>query len=227
MDDTFTRARGAGALLFGEDFDRPTTRAEPEALEPVFSATDLETARNVAGQESRDAAMVEFGTSNKAIACRALTAIAEQVAAARAEVASISEQSAEAVTRLLLDCFATAFPALSARHGAEEAAALLRGILPALHREPKITVRISPHIAAEMTAEIQSMDPDLAARVRLIPTDALTADEVRVAWENGTAMRDPQALWRQIEDILAPAGLLTTIAPLTQGSTAKEHTLVE
>ena len=61
-----------------------------------------------------------------ATAGRALAEIAAQIAAARAEAASIAEQSAEAIARLLLDCFAAAFPALSARHGPGEVAAVLR-----------------------------------------------------------------------------------------------------
>ena len=83
-----------------------------------------------------------------------MTEIAEQLAAARAEAAAVAEQSSEAIARLLLDCFATAFPALSARHGASEVAAVMHLVLPALHREPKITVRINPHLIAAMTEEI-------------------------------------------------------------------------
>ena len=244
-----TRPVAGAATLFGEDFDRPPPPPPPpEAVvaEPVFSAAELDAAREAANLAGRDAAHAEFETSTKAAAGKALAEIAAQIEAAREEVASIAEQSAAAVARLLLDCFAISFPALSTRHGANEAAAVLREILPALQREPKISVRVNPHIAAAMTSEIQSLDPDLAMKVRLIPTDAMTEGDVRIAWDHGTAVRDATALWRQIEEVLAPAGLLTTetlppekpttVKPTTANSTtansttnktAKEPALVE
>jgi hypothetical protein len=72
-----------------------------------------------------------------------------------------------------------------------------------------------------MTEEIHSLDADLAARVRLIPTDAMAAGDARVTWDNGAATRDAVSLWSQIESILAPAGLLNA------KQTVKEPELVE
>lgn len=221
MAHAFSTSGGSGVLLFDEDFDLPPPPPEPEVILPVFSAAELMTAREDAARDSRDSALAEADQSTRAAACRSLAQIAAQITAARAEAASIAEQSAEAIARLLLDCFATAFPALSARHGPGELAAVLREILPALHRQPKITVRINPRHVPAMTEEINSLDADLAARVRLIPSDAVAPGDARVAWENGAATRDTVSLWSQIESILAPAGLLNV------KQTAKEHELVE
>ncbi len=223
MANEFPSARG-GVVFFDEDFDLPPPSAaapEPEIIVPVFSAEELAAAKEIAAAESRTAALGEAATSARAAASQALATVAAELIAARAEAAEIAEQSAEAIVRLLLDCFATAFPALSTRHGPEEVAAVLRAILPALHREPKVTVRVNPHTAAALTEEIRALDPDLTSNVRVVPTDALTRDEVRVAWENGTAVRDTKALWRQIEDVLAPAGLLTA------KQTVRDHALVD
>ena len=221
MDHAFTRKGGA---LFGEDFDAPPIPPrppEPVFVEPVYSAADLAAARDDAARDSRDAALAEAEAATKATARRALTDIAAQIASARDDVAAIAEQSAEATARLLLNCFATALPALSARHGAAEVTAILRAILPSLRREPKIVIRLNPHLAREMTEEIQMLDPELAAHVRIVPTDAIPVGDVRIAWDNGGASRDTKALWDQIENILAPAGLLTTAV------TAKEHAFVD
>jgi flagellar biosynthesis/type III secretory pathway protein FliH len=212
---------GPGVLLFDEDFDLPARSSEPEVIEPVFTAADLLAAREEAARDGRDRALAEADTSMRAAASHALVRIAEQITASRAEAVSIAEQSAEAIARLLIDCFAAAFPALSARHGTTEVAAVLRQILPALRREPKITVRISPHLVPEMTDQIRTLDSDLAARVRLIATDAVAPGDARVTWENGAASRDAVSLWRQIENILAPAGLLLV------KQTTKEHELVD
>lgn len=212
---------GSAILLFDEDFDQQPPPSEPEVIEPVFTAADLIAARQEAAQESRERTLEEVEGSVRAATSRALAAIAEQLAAARAEVASIAEQSAEAIARLLLDCFATAFPVLSARHGPAELAAIALQILPAVHYEPAIAVRIHPCVVPKLTEAIASLDADVAARVRLIPTEGLSPADVRITWANGSAVRDTAALWRQIEDILAAAGLWSVEA------TAKEQELVE
>jgi flagellar biosynthesis/type III secretory pathway protein FliH len=221
MAHGYPASGGPGVLLFDEDFDLPPARPEPEVIQPVFTAAELLAAREEAARDGRDRALAEAKESARAAISRTLAEIAAQLTAARAEAASIAEQSAEAIARLLLDCFATAFPALSARHGAGELAAVLREILPVLHREPRITVRINPHLVPAMTEEIHALDADLAARVRLLPTDGVVHGDARVTWEHGAAIRDTVSLWSQIESILAPAGLLSI------KQTAKEHELVE
>lgn len=211
-------------MFFDEDFDQPAAPpapAEPQIIEPVFSLADLDAARAQAAETSRTRALDEAAASAKAAAAEALRAIAASLVVAREDAAQIAEQSAEAVTRLLLDCFATAFPALSARHGPREAAAVLNCILPVLHHEPTIAVRVNPHEAANLGAEILALDPDLADRIRLVPTDAMAPGDVRVTWENGSAVRDAKAIWTQIEDVLAQAGLLSA------KQTIREHALVD
>jgi|HubBroStandDraft_1064217.scaffolds.fasta_scaffold47291_3 flagellar biosynthesis/type III secretory pathway protein FliH len=230
MADTYFSPRGAGVLLFDEDFDLPRRSApslDPEVIEPLFTLAELKAACDEAALESREAALLEAKGHILAATGQALGSIAEQIAATRAELTSMAEQSSEAIVRLLLGCFATVFPALAARHGAGETAAILREILPALHHEPKITIRISPHIAASMAREIQALDGDLAAHVRLVPTDAMAPGDARITWENGAATRDAASLWSQIEAILAPAGLLNTTGPLNAEHTAKDYALVE
>jgi flagellar biosynthesis/type III secretory pathway protein FliH len=210
-------AFSSGVLLFDEDFDLPARRSEPEVIAPVFTAAELMAAREEAAQDARDRAILEVEGTARIASSRALTEIAVQITTAQEAAAAIAEQSAEAIARLLLDCFAIAFPALSVRHGPGELAAVLREILPALHREPKITVRVNPHLLPVMTEEVRSLDTDLAARVQLIPADGVAPGDVRITWEHGSAIRDAASLWSQIESILAPAGLLN-LEP-----NAKEH----
>lgn len=223
--DRFSPRGGSGVVLFDEDFDQPPPPLEPEVIEPVYSAAELTAARETAASDARDRALAEAEASARAGTRLALTEIATHLATTQTEATALAEQTAEAIARLLLDCFATAFPALGARHGATEATAVMRAILPALHREPKITVRVNPHLIATMTEELATLDSDLAARVRLLPTDALALGDARISWDNGTATRDIASLWRQIETVLTETGLLDpAVKPLP---TAKEHELVE
>jgi len=219
MSDAFSSFRGSGVLLFDEDFEIPPPSSEPEVIEPLFTAAELYAARDEAARESRDATLAEIDATGRAATRLALTEIARQITAARADIVSIAEQSSQAIARLLVNCFATALPALSARHGPAEVAAVLRHILPILHNEPKITIRVNTHLVEALTKEFHSADADLAARLRLIPTDAVALGDARITWENGAATRDTATLWTQIENILAPAGLLSA------RQTTKEHDL--
>jgi len=227
MDIPFRAPRRSSILLFDEDFDHPPPPTDPEVIQPVFTPAEMHAAREEAARDSRDIALAEADATTRAAVLRALTEISSQLASGRAEAASIAEQSCEAIAGLLLECFATAFPALSARHGAAELAAMLRAILPAVHRQPKITVRVNPHLVTAMTDEIHAVDADLAAHVRLVPTDAMALGDARITWENGSATRDATSLWNQIESILAPTGLLNSVPRPNTKQTTKEHELVE
>ena len=213
-----------GVLLFDEDFDpRPPEPPppEPEVIEPSFTLADLEAARDAAAREAREQALKEAEASVQAFTRRALETLASEVMSARAEAAAAAEEATEALVRLLLDCFAAAFPTMSQRHGPDEAAALLTSILPELRREPDVAVRLCPGMVGGIRDEIERFDGDLANRVRLIPTDALPPGDIRVEWTNGAASRDAQGLWTEIEAILAPAGLLNG------HRNRREHALVE
>ena len=199
------------AHIFGEDFDRPKAAEpspEPVPPEPVYSAADLQMARAEALRDGHAAGLAEADGVTAALARHALLTIAENLDATRAEATAIAEDAAEALAHLLMDAFAAAFPALCARHAETELRAIVCSVLPRLHEEPAITVRASPHVTEALTQEIAAVDPDLLDRVRVIPTDAVPEGDVRIAWRAGNARRDTARLWAEIENILAPAGLL-------------------
>ncbi len=202
-------SRPLGAL-FGEDFDRPEASPEPEVIEPVFSAAELANAREAAWQQGNAAGLQEAAASDSAATRRTIEAIAAQFAEARDTAAALAEQSADAIARLLLDSLAAAFPVLCACYGEAEVQAIVRSVLPALTQEQMVTIRTNPLTARSLVREIGRLDPDLAARVQIAESDAMTPGDVKIAWRNGAAIRDATALWEQVAAILAPAGLLRT-----------------
>jgi hypothetical protein len=213
--DGFTHAPRLGAL-FAEDFDTTEAAPEPEVIDPVFSASELSAARELAWRDGHDAGQQEAAASDAAATHRAMAAITEQLAAEREAAVVRTEQSAEAIARLLLDSLAASFPALCAHYGDAEVCAVIRAVLPALTQETAITVRAHPHTAAALAGEIARLDPDLVAHVQTVECDAMPPGDVRIAWHNGTATRDAAALWRQVAAVLAPAGLLRADAAIRE-----------
>jgi hypothetical protein len=210
-----------GGVLFIEDFDLPARApvacendpADPEVIAPdviapMFDAAELEAARAASWDEGHAAGRAAQAEADAAGLRRAVVALSAEFGAARETAALIAESAAEEIARLLLASLASVFPMLCAGHGAAEAAAVVRAVLPALSEEPEIGLRANPHTAPALLAEIERIDPDLARRVRLTHTDALAPGDVRIAWRDGVAVRDASALWREVAAVLIPAGLL-------------------
>jgi hypothetical protein len=213
--DGFAFVAKPGAL-FVEDFDLAEAAPEPEVIEPVFSASEVAAARETAWREGNAAGLGESTDGDVAATRRAVEAIAASVAAECNAAAARAEQTAEAIAGLLLDSLAATFPALCARYGDAEVCAIVRAVLPALTREPAITVRANPITAAAVAGEFARLDPDLAAHVRTIECDAMPRGDVRVAWHNGGATRDAAGLWQQVAEVLVPAGLMRTDAMIRE-----------
>jgi flagellar biosynthesis/type III secretory pathway protein FliH len=201
-------------VLFEEDFDlppRPSNQEpppEPEVIEPLFSAAELDNARAEGWQEGHDQALAAADVAGETMAREALAAIAAQLTQSAAEARAIADAGADAIAQLLLAGFAAAFPTLCQRYGEAEICAVVRTILPVLQSEPKITVRVSPGAVPAVTRELGTLDPEFSAQVQVLAADALSAGDVRIAWRAGNASRDTKRLWQDIEAILAPAGLL-------------------
>lgn len=139
---------------------------------------------------------------------RTLDSMVELLGAAGHEASAVVEAAAEETAKLLLRVLAAMMPALCARHGAADAMALVRTVVPALLHEPRVTIRINPHVRDAVAAELARVAPDWADRIALVATDAMAPGDARVAWDNGTASRDVAELWDQVIARLAPLGLL-------------------
>jgi len=206
--------RPSGKILFAEDFDLApgALPPEPEVIEPTFSAADLEAARTAAWAAAHTAAAAEAAAADHAAIRQSVAVMAEHLAAAREELALQADQAATAIAELLLASLGAVLPALAARYGEAELTAMARIVLPGLFREPAVTVRLNPQHCAAMAAQIERLDPDLAARVQIVPAGAIPPGDARIAWRNGSAVRDTTALWTQVVEALGLAGLSPAIA---------------
>jgi flagellar assembly protein FliH len=194
--------------LFAEDFDLPAAEPGPAAIEPVFSSGDLAAAREEGWRDGHAAGLREAAMTDAAASREAIAQIAAQLRADAEAGMALAEQEAVAVAQLLLDTLAATFPALTERYGDAEVRAIVRTVLPALTREPAITVRAHPETTVAIAQEIEALDPELQAHVQTVASEDMAPGDVRIAWRNGSAVRDAAALWQQVAEVLAPAGLL-------------------
>jgi predicted NBD/HSP70 family sugar kinase len=205
--------RPSGKILFAEDFDLPTQDdpPEPEVIEPTFTAAELEAACAEARQAGRDAAATEAAAAaaaaDHAVLRETVTAIAAQLAVAHAELLDLAEQSANTIGRLLLGSLGAVLPQLVARYGEAELQAIVRIVLPGLFREPAVTLRLNPQHCSSMAREIERLDPDLAARLQIVPTDSIPAGAGGRARRHRGGPRHVAALWEQVVATLDLSGL--------------------
>ena len=61
-------------------------------------------------------------------------------------------------------------------------------------------MRVHPHMQAAMQAEIAALDPEIAERVHVIPTDAVPPGDARINWAEGSAVRDAGRARAALED---------------------------
>ena len=199
-------------VLYAEDFDEaapPPSSAgepapEPEVIEPVFSAAELDRAR----AEGRAAGLAEAERSIGASRLQVLRLIAENMSNAQEAACNLAADAADAAARCMLTALTACLPALCTRHGANELRAFVRIVLPALIEEPQITVRVHPHMIAVLQDELASMDFDIAERITLQPADAVMPGDVRVTWSAGSASRQGARARAAVEEALAMLGLL-------------------
>jgi flagellar biosynthesis/type III secretory pathway protein FliH len=210
MDGFDFGRRSSGKVLFAEDFDAPPLAddpPEPEVIEPTFSAAELEAARAESHQAGSDAAATAAALADHAAIRQTVATIAERLAAAHHELHELAEQSAATIAQLFLGSLGVVLPELVARYGETELQAIIRTVAPGLFREPAVTVRINPQHCSGLADEIARLDPDLAARFQIVPTDAVPIGDARIGWRNGGASRDVAALWAQVTETLALSGL--------------------
>ncbi len=203
------RPAAPAGVLFAEDFDQPPPAPPPvpEAARPVFSVEDLAAARDAARAEGRELGLAEATAQHEAALDAASRAVAAQLAGLRGEARARAEAAAHAVAQMLLDILAALFPTLCARHGAAEAEAVLRAILPGLGGEPALGLRANPRLLPGLRAELARIDPELAARTDFIPSEIAAPGDIAMSWQHGGAARDAASLWDAVAHALAPAGL--------------------
>jgi flagellar biosynthesis/type III secretory pathway protein FliH len=212
-------------ILFVEDFDTPPPRNapgrdRPEIIAPVYTAEDVETAREEGRAAGMDDARAEHHAVQEALCTAALAAIGEALATARDDAGAVAERIGTALSGAILALLTTALPATAAKLAPAEIAALLAALLPPLSQTPGVAVRVHPDLLPYIAGQLSAFgDVTATGDANLAPSD------VAIAWRDGHARRDWQALWTNITAALAPFGLpdhlpdsLADLLPQAEGS---------
>lgn len=198
----------ASGILYAEDFDDdPAPPPGPAAPpEPLFTATELEAARAGAADEARHGAMRSAEVLALDRRGAALSGIAEGLQKLGGEVGEEVSRQTEELSRAVMSMMVAALPSLMAGTARREVSDLLGRLLPGLHAEKQVAVRINPHLMEAIGTDLAGLDEACRQRIVLVPTDALAPGDLRVSWHEGRLVRDTAAIHRAAQDILHAAG---------------------
>ena len=209
--DTLVRAALSPAcgILYAEDFDdEPPAPEQAVAPEPLFTAAELEEARLQAADTARMEAMASSELAALHSRSVALADVAGGLNQLVQGIAAEVERSTVELSRAVMSLLCVALPSLMESAAGREVSGLLHRVLPGLHAEKQVTVRVSPHMAERVGADLLALDEEHRSRVVLVPTDALQPGDLRVSWHEGRLVRDTAAIHRAAQAILEAAGQL-------------------
>lgn len=211
------RANG-GLALFVRDFDAPLDNvivldedeqeAPPaEPAPPPITPQMLEEACAAARAEGLQAGRGEAAEAREAARHAMQATLINQLRDAEAQLRASVEAAGSQLASLVLATLDAGFPALRARHGAEELARFTRGIVGLLAQEPRIVVRVHPDMQPVLDEVLDGLEPERRAAILVEPRDTLPPGDARIAWRHGMAVRDTEALRTRLAETLAPLGL--------------------
>ena len=201
----------ASGILYAEDFGLalrvPRRAPAPPPPAPTGPPPLTQADVDAACARAVQAAEVAWSASADERRAEALLQMAAGLDAVRQEAAQQAEAAAEALSRTVLGLVAGALPSFCRNHGDAEVRALVGRLAPLLGRAGRLVVRVHPALAEVLAADMAALEEPASSHVELRPAN-LPPGDVRLAWEDGSLIRDSTAICAALIDELAQFGLL-------------------
>lgn len=168
----------------------------------------MDAARQDGMAAGRAAALAEAGTTHEtrlAAALEAFVASAEAEASARADLDARTARDAVLLASAMIRKL---FPKLARNHGVDEIAGVLESVLDGLSDSPVLTLRVGAAVREEVSRRIQPLaEANGCSGNLVVVADASMGDgDCRIEWSGGGAIRDGEALLREMDTLLDSVG---------------------
>ena len=164
-----------------------------------FGEAEVETLKARARSEGEEAGRHEAAQSIEAEAARTLAAIAREVAAQQATLATEIDSIRQSVLAVAVCICRKVLPALAERGAEEEVAQLVTSTLGELTQEPRVVVRVAPSLIEPLSARLQSAEAAFAGKLVLLGDEAIAPGDCAVLWADGGIERDTAKLLAAID----------------------------
>ena len=212
------------------NFDEGEKEDEVEAPPPppVFSQEELAAAKNEAYQQGKKDGFGEAQASFEKQVLDLLGTIRTNFNVLFDEEERRGRSFEKETVQLAYTIFAKAFPALNERFGLDEVRSVLQKVLETVREQPEIMIEVPSAYAEAIQRHIDGiLRHDSSPHCIVRGSDVLSAGQCRMAWQNGTAIRNGARLANrireQIEQVLADKAILTDNEPDTPSPAATQN----
>jgi len=205
-------------VLYIEDFDDveekeaiPAVEADPIVV-PMFSAEDLELARQQGHDEGVQMGREQAGQERAEVIRLLLLSLSESMAQAQTALLAQSEGIGDELARGLFSALCGSLPALCRAHSEAEMRALIRLVMPGLAHEAKLEIRVHPDLVNAVKHELSELDQRLPETLSVLPDPKLDYTDVRGFWHCGKLVRSSKKIWQDMRNNLKLFDLLPKVA---------------
>lgn len=191
----------------------------PPPPPPTFNEAELEAAK-MAGRKqgfSEGFAAGSHETKQQADAVTAdanaaISQLAGMVEAAAAQYRQILVNESAQLTRLVLSVARKVSSEAINERGEKEAIAIVERCLPVLFSKPKLAIELNPKLFDRALERIETSlrNGGFEGEVVFRADETLGMSDIRLDWGNGSVSRDADALWAEIETLIARVPLELT-----------------
>jgi flagellar assembly protein FliH len=197
-----------------DDEETEEVPVEVEPPPPAFSLDELNAAKAAAYEQGKQDGLREALTRIEQHTADVLSAIRDHFAILFDAEDRRSRTFEKESVQLSHTIFAKAFPALNRRFGMDDVKVAITNILETMREQPEILIDVPPDYVTAIQHHIDGLfRQEGGPRCTIRGNDALGPGQCKMAWVNGSAMRNGTQLAdqirEQIEHVLADKANLT------------------
>lgn len=204
---------------------------EVEPPPPVFSQEELAAAKKDAYAQGKKDGLTEALNSFEQQVTETLAVIRDNFSILFDAEDRRSRVFEKESVQLAHTIFARTFPALNEKFGMEEVRSAVSNILETVREQPEILIDVPPAYTEAIQRHIDGLlRQEGGPRCIVRGNENLSAGQCKMAWTNGTAVRNPGQLTdqirMQIEHLLADKAVLTdneSADPIIPSGAATDH----
>jgi flagellar assembly protein FliH len=198
--DGAAAAEAAGGYS-GLDRRRRGAEADDEPPPEMYSAAQLEAAREEGYIKGHTAALEEAAKTDSHVSAEALRTIAQAIDGLDDSRAAHERALERQAVRLALSITRRLLPAMGEAVAAKEIESLVSRALGDLMDQPRLFVRVNGAVADTMRSALRDLQvtSGYEGRVVVRPDNTMAQGDCRLEWGEGGIERDTDRLWAEVE----------------------------
>ncbi len=202
---------------------------ELEEIIPTFSEEQVAAARKEGIAAGREQERAEILGAIEQQTMKTLALIEKRIG----ELLNIQEQANEAIQR---DCLVIAtavvqrlFPSLNQEHAQREVEDMIASVMTMVIEEPRVTVKVNEKLHASLEKRITEITAKkgFEGKLTVLSDQDIQIGDCKIEWGKGGAVRDMDALWREIDAVIERKTLSVAGTPTVSENKVQEDTELE